>query len=409
MDKIMNFLKGAKPMEQTLKLDDVIVDNDLNPREGALDQDVVLDYSAHIDDLPPMTAFDVQGFYYLVGGFHRYAAHRLALRDTGRFVVHQGDRNEAKEFADLDNLKHGLRLNRAERRRVIERQLKRHPEWSDVRIATACYTTDKTVRSVREALEENSEIPRLDVLVGADGIERPRTVSKPAREEAGPAPGGFKAAGGAFVLEEPAMESTQPISPALLRPVEEMEERYAITSEPTSEPAPWEMTPEREAEGLAKLEADLRAAEPRTEEDDDAGESLADETEVEEQDGDDASEADAAQAKSELPSGLPVSLPSPSAADPQPAPPAPVLPPPPPPAVGPALWRVALTYKPGGPSPLCSMVCGDEPRGSLPADVAAALIRAIEMRTEAEAPAVEPVIEEVKDVPVATPDWLVAK
>ena len=108
-------------MEVTLRLDDVTVDNALNPRVGALDQEAVLEYSQHCDQLPPMQVFEVAGEgYLLVAGFHRYAAHRLAGRDEAPFIVHQGDREAAAEFADLDNLKHGLRLTRAEKRAVIE-------------------------------------------------------------------------------------------------------------------------------------------------------------------------------------------------------------------------------------------------------------------------------------------------
>lgn len=175
-------------MEETrlLNLDSVTVDNGLNPRVGALDQEAVMDYAAHVDDLPPMVVYQIPGEdgYLLAAGFHRIAAHRLAGKNEARFVVREGSRADAAEFADLDNLKHGLQLSRAERREVIKRQLKRHPDWSDVRLAAACMTTDKTVRSVREALEQTSEIPRHDVLVGADGIGRPRTVSRPPVGEA---------------------------------------------------------------------------------------------------------------------------------------------------------------------------------------------------------------------------------
>lgn len=166
--------------ERILQLDQITIDNSLNPRIGALDQLAVREYSQTLDDLPPMHVYDVPGEgYLLVAGFHRYAAHELAGVDQANVIVHQGDRATATEFADLDNLKHGIRLNRTEKRAVISRQLKRHPDWADVRIARACHTTDKTVRSVREELEETSEIPRLDRLVGADGVERPRTIDRP--------------------------------------------------------------------------------------------------------------------------------------------------------------------------------------------------------------------------------------
>jgi hypothetical protein len=172
-----------------LRLDEVIVDNSLNPRVGALDQETVLDYSAHVDDLPAMTVFDGRNWpqnpgLYLVGGFHRFAAHRLAGRDVAKFVVRQGSREAAEEAADLDNLTHGLHLTRAERRGVIRRYLKRHPERSDVWIAKETRTTDKTVRAVREEMESASEIPTLDVLIDVNGIRRPRSIERPQKPDA---------------------------------------------------------------------------------------------------------------------------------------------------------------------------------------------------------------------------------
>ena len=85
MEKIMNFL-NPKPATapETLQLDDIIIENSLNPREGALDQEVIWDYAAHVDDLPPMHVFQMEqdNRFYLVSGFHRIAAHRAAGRTT---------------------------------------------------------------------------------------------------------------------------------------------------------------------------------------------------------------------------------------------------------------------------------------------------------------------------------------
>jgi len=175
-------------MEKILKLSEVVVDNRLNPREGALDQEAITEYAANVEALPAMHVFKVEDTLYLTRGFHRFAAHQLAEKDEANFVVHEGTWEEAQEDADLDNLHHGLRLTRLEKRKVIGRYLKRHPEYSDARVAEACYTTDKTVRSVREALEEASEIPRLEKLVGVDGVERPRNIEARAKVEELPEP-----------------------------------------------------------------------------------------------------------------------------------------------------------------------------------------------------------------------------
>lgn len=224
--------------ERTLKLDQVTIDNSFNPRIGALDQIAVREYSQTLNDLPPMHVFEVPGEgYLLVAGFHRYAAHELAGVDQALFIVHQGDRAAAAEFADLDNLKHGIRLTRSEKRNVISRQLKRHPDWADVRIARACHTTDKTVRTVREELEGTSEIPRLDRLVGEDGIERPRTIDRPiqppppepelpAEEDDGPD----------WLQPAPAVTAPAPPPPPPAKPVPEP--ARAAPTQPVSRPEP---------------------------------------------------------------------------------------------------------------------------------------------------------------------------
>lgn len=406
--------------EQILKLDDVIVDNDLNPRQGALDQDVVLDYSAHVDELPAMTAYDVQGFCFLVGGFHRYAAHRLAQRSEGRFVVRVGTREEAKEFADLDNLKHGLRLNRAERRQVIERQLKRHPEWSDSRLASACYTTDKTVRVVREELEQTSEIPRLDILTGADGIARPRTIA-PRREvevAADPSQVTFENVAGlgqiASVIVEPggdlvaafAAVMAAPVDPALLKPVEELEADDTpawLQDDDAGEDVDADLEIEAEAEqdeagAMNRLAADLAAYTPAVGETEmmTGAENEANQTEEPAE----PVAADADQPETELSSSAPALSVSP--------PPVPALaptPPPPPPVVRAAPWVASISVPDGVEAPaLLTILHGNAPKSMLPESVARRMIAAIEARIEPAAAIVIPA-----SVPVAAPDWLIPR
>lgn len=172
---------GAAATLLDLDLDAITVDNALNPREGALDQDVIEDYAAHIDELPPMTAARFQGEspLYLIKGFHRYAAHRRARRAAGRFIILDDlDRSAGRLEAGLDNLRNGLRLSRREHRGVIGDALRLYPGWSNVRLAELCHTTDKTVGSVREELEGRAEIVVMEMLEDAAGVMRPRSVAK---------------------------------------------------------------------------------------------------------------------------------------------------------------------------------------------------------------------------------------
>jgi hypothetical protein len=170
-------------MEEILSLDEIETDSGFNPRKEALDQEVVTDYAAHIDDLPAMHVFVLDGCYRLVAGFHRIAAHRQAGRLVGRFIVHEGTWEEAAEFADLDNLKHGKSLTRQEKRAIIKRMIGRHPEWSNSRLAQICLTSDKTVAGCREELEAEGQIKQLQRLLGADGVERPRFDTSDVRQK----------------------------------------------------------------------------------------------------------------------------------------------------------------------------------------------------------------------------------
>lgn len=169
-----------------LALDEVKVYPFLNPRQGALDQALIMEYAENLDDIrDPMHAFYLDGELVLTGGFHRYAAHELAGRLKGEFFIagRSASRDDAQEDADLDNLRHGLNYSRAEKREVMKRHVKRHPEYSDVRLAKQLRATDKTIRSIREELEAASEIPILDTLIGVDGIPRPRSIERPPRQD----------------------------------------------------------------------------------------------------------------------------------------------------------------------------------------------------------------------------------
>jgi hypothetical protein len=57
--------------------------------------------------------------------------------------------------------------------------------------------------------------------------------------------------------------------------------------------------------------------------------------------------------------------------------------------------------------PLVTLGCGGEPRQKMSAGAAAALHEIIEARTEV--PVVEGPVAVEKEIPVATPDWLIAK
>jgi hypothetical protein len=150
-----------------------------------------------------------------------------------------------------------------------------------------------------------------------------------------------------------------PIAPIFFRPVEELEEeRYRMTTEPETgpstdsgqAPAPWEMTPEQATAGLAKLEADLRTTA-------NSGQSL-------------GAEAPA--------SALPPFAP---------------------------MWHFSLSLR-LGEAPAYFLLTYDGKRSFMfPAELSKAVIMFVRENTER----IVAVEIEHKEIPVAAPDWLIAK
>jgi ParB-like chromosome segregation protein Spo0J len=65
-------------------------------------------------------------------------------------------------------------LNRRQKRKIIAAQLRETPELSDHRIAASLASTNKTVASVREEMEEREEIPRVESTTDTLGRQQPR-------------------------------------------------------------------------------------------------------------------------------------------------------------------------------------------------------------------------------------------
>jgi hypothetical protein len=82
-----------------------------------------------------------------------------------------GDRDAAQIEAIRRNVTHGLPLTLAERRAAVKRLLKRHPGWSDSRIAEICGVSGQTVSRCRKEAELSLSNP--ERRVGRDGKGRP--------------------------------------------------------------------------------------------------------------------------------------------------------------------------------------------------------------------------------------------
>jgi hypothetical protein len=74
-----------------------------------LDSDRVSYYREHLDEVPPVVVFDVDGVLLLADGHHRVAAAELLGRPTVRADVLKGQRRDALQYAmELGKHQRGL-------------------------------------------------------------------------------------------------------------------------------------------------------------------------------------------------------------------------------------------------------------------------------------------------------------
>lgn len=106
-------------------------------------------------ELPPIDVFEkADGCYLLVDGWHRFEAHRHLKRESIAATVHVGSERDALKFALGSNVTHGLKLSRADKRKVVERVLK-DDEWSKftlTKIAKMFGVSEDLVQKVEKEL-----------------------------------------------------------------------------------------------------------------------------------------------------------------------------------------------------------------------------------------------------------------
>lgn len=112
----------------------------------------------------------------ILDGHHRVdICTELGITDWPRFVRKGMSEDEKRAYAREINISR-RHMNTAQKRTVIEAQLKETPTISARAIAARLGVDDKTVSSVRRQLEATAEIPQLNKTVGADGKERRKPI-----------------------------------------------------------------------------------------------------------------------------------------------------------------------------------------------------------------------------------------
>ena len=98
---------------QMISLDDVVLRDDLDPRLGQRDDDLIQQYAEIFDQLPPL---EINKINKLIDGWHRVRAAERATRSEIAYVVivTAGDDDLGGRMWAA-NLKHGVQYSRAQR------------------------------------------------------------------------------------------------------------------------------------------------------------------------------------------------------------------------------------------------------------------------------------------------------
>lgn len=160
-----------------IKLADLDVDPTVNIRDK-LDEETVQWYMEIFDQLPPVTAYRLNGRILLADGFHRWsAAERLNLKEI-EAEIRDGTEEEAWEFAVMANWQHGKNLSQYEHDKAIARLRMIH--GTNQAVADKLGIDERTVRRALQAVElhkisatsPNYSQQRLSTIAGAPTEEQ---------------------------------------------------------------------------------------------------------------------------------------------------------------------------------------------------------------------------------------------
>lgn len=130
-----------------LAIKDIIVDPTVQIRRGN-HEPTIRRYMEAFEKLPPVIVFKTPEGLLLADGFHRIAAaDRLGERHL-EAIIRKGTREDALEFAVINNAKNADPLTPEERDEGIRRLKQLHPDWSLRQIAEAISVGKTTVESV---------------------------------------------------------------------------------------------------------------------------------------------------------------------------------------------------------------------------------------------------------------------
>lgn len=184
--------------ERRVRLDEIISSKDVQVRVGGLDEENVQRLMAVVEnggELPPIIAYETDRGLFVADGFHRVeVARRLGSVDI-RAEVRKGSYEDALDFAEEANLKHGKMLSAADKKNLLIRRLSRGHEWaqtSNREIARQLGVDHKTISNWIGHYNSTGEFSPVERTVtrGGDGKVRDVTgiqTANQAREDVPPA------------------------------------------------------------------------------------------------------------------------------------------------------------------------------------------------------------------------------
>lgn len=157
-----------------INLSEIRIDGGTQSR-AAIDQASVEEYAEAIRagvKFPEVLVYFDGVSYWLVDGFHRYHAHRIAGKAGIDAIAKDGTQREAVLASLAVNNNHGLRRTNADKRKAVDTLLadSEWSAWSDGVIAKACAVSQPYVSEIRRSISKRFEIE--------NDPERARTVER---------------------------------------------------------------------------------------------------------------------------------------------------------------------------------------------------------------------------------------
>lgn len=161
-------------------------DPSIQVRVGGLNPEWVENFAVILQsggELEPIVVFRIGDIYKVADGFHRLAGSIQAGIHDIRCIVKDGTLNDAKEYAELANLEHGLFLSKEDKQNILARWLERkHPNAtkSDRELARIFGVTHPTIAAWIDNISTGKNLPvDRSQTTGADGKTRRTPKTKP--------------------------------------------------------------------------------------------------------------------------------------------------------------------------------------------------------------------------------------